>query len=195
MDFRSRVKAVSRQYYHYNRISLHGRSWISPWIKSMSSELDITIHVIMSQLSDHCGVISNRFWSHQRDETRASETRGRCVKIVVLSSFTDSLCHVRNKISYVLLWRTVSTFTQVLFWYSFPSLLRNEINTNITLSWEPKQFVTGIHTLLSISIHWTVFVLKGIQPSLPLIRNGHSKTGRPTGWWVNKPGRLSDLIS
>ena len=40
----------------------------------------------------------------------------------------DSLCHVRNKIMYVLSWRTVSVPTRVLFWYLFPSLLRNSGN-------------------------------------------------------------------
>ena len=81
---------------------LHDRSWISPWIKSISNELDIIIHVIVSQLSRHCDVISNLLWRHQQKKNRASETRGRCVKIVVLSSFMDWLCHVRNKITYVL---------------------------------------------------------------------------------------------
>ena len=42
-----------------------------------------------------------------------------------LSSFMDSFCRVRNKIMYVLSWRTVSVLTQVLFWCLFPSLLRN----------------------------------------------------------------------
>ena len=40
----------------------------------------------------------------------------------------DSLCRVRNKIIYVLLWRTVSALTRVLFWYLLPSLLRNSGN-------------------------------------------------------------------
>ena len=40
-----------------------------------------------------------------------------------LSSFMDSLCRVRNKIMYVLSWRN-----RVLFWYSFPLLLRNSGN-------------------------------------------------------------------
>ena len=62
---------------------LHDRSWISPWIKSISNELDITIHVIASQLSINCDVISNRLWRHQQNENRASETRGWRVKIVV----------------------------------------------------------------------------------------------------------------
>ena len=59
------------------------RPWISPWIKSISNELDVTIHVIASQLSGHCDVISNRLWRHQQNENRAGETRGRCVKLVV----------------------------------------------------------------------------------------------------------------
>ena len=61
---------------------LHDRPWISPWIKSISNELDITIHVV-AQLSGYCDFISNRLWRHQQNENRASETRGRCVKLVV----------------------------------------------------------------------------------------------------------------
>ena len=37
------------------------------WIKSISNELDITIHVIESQLSGHCDVISIRLWRHQQN--------------------------------------------------------------------------------------------------------------------------------
>ena len=40
------------------RCFLHDRPWISSWIKSISSELDITIHVIVSQLSG--------LWRHQQ---------------------------------------------------------------------------------------------------------------------------------
>ena len=40
----------------------------------------------------------------------------------------DSLCHVRNKIMYVLSWQTVSALTRVLFWCLFPPLLRNSGN-------------------------------------------------------------------
>ena len=39
-------------------IFLHDRSLISPWTKSISNELDITVHVIAPQLSDHCDVIN-----------------------------------------------------------------------------------------------------------------------------------------
>ena len=45
-----------------------------------------------------------------------------------LSSFMDSLYRVRNKIMYVLSWRTVSALTRVLFWCLFPSLLHNSGN-------------------------------------------------------------------
>ena len=107
---------------------LHDRPCLSQWIKSISNELDIIIHVIASQLSGHCDVISDRLWRHQENKNRASETLGRCVRIVVLSSFINSLCRVRNKIMYVLSWRTVSALTRVLFWCSFRSLLRNSGN-------------------------------------------------------------------
>ena len=62
---------------------LHDRSWISPWKKSISKELDIIIHVIASQLSGYCDVINNRLWRHQQNVNLASEARGWCVKIVV----------------------------------------------------------------------------------------------------------------
>ena len=55
----------------------------TPSIKSISNDLDITIHVIASQLSGHCDVISNRLWHQQQNENWVSETRGRWVKIVV----------------------------------------------------------------------------------------------------------------
>ena len=107
---------------------LHDRPWMSPWIKSISNELDITCHVFASQLPSHCDVIANPLWRHQQNVKRARETRGWCVKILVLASFMDSLCRVRNKIMYVHLWRTVYTLTRVLFWCLFPSLLCNSGN-------------------------------------------------------------------
>ena len=97
---------------------LHDRSWISPWIKSISNELDIINHVIASQLSGHCDIISNRLWRHQQNEKRATGTRGRGVKIVVLSSFMEPLCRVRNKIMYVLSRRIVSALPRVLILFS-----------------------------------------------------------------------------
>ena len=128
---------------------LHDRPWISPWIKSKSNDLDITIHVIASQLSGQCDVISNRLWRHQQNEKRASETRGRCVKIVVLSTFMEPLCRVRNKIMYVLSWRTVSALTRVLFWCLFlRCLATREINTKIP---SPERWNASTYIIFYIS--------------------------------------------
>ena len=43
---------------------VHGLSWIWPWMKSISNELDITFHVLAWQLSDHVIVL----WRHQQNE-------------------------------------------------------------------------------------------------------------------------------
>ena len=51
--------------------------------KSISNELDITFHMLAPQFSGHCDVINNRLWRHLQIINRASETRGRCMKIVV----------------------------------------------------------------------------------------------------------------
>ena len=77
-------------------VFLHDRSRKSPWIKSISNELDITVHVIASQLSGHCDIISNRLWRHQqRESVRHGDDVNRPL---FLPSFMNSLCRVRNKI-------------------------------------------------------------------------------------------------
>ena len=91
----------------------HDRPWISSWIKSISNELDIIIHVITPQLPGHCDVISNRLWHHQQNANQASETRCRCVRSSFFSSFMDLLCSVRNKMMYALSWRTVFALTRL----------------------------------------------------------------------------------
>ena len=139
-------------------IFLHDRLWISPWIKSISNELDIAIDVIASQLSGHCNVIGNRLWRHQQNENWVSETQERCVKIVFLSPFMDSFCCVRNKIMYVLSWRTVSALTRVLFWCLFPSLLRNSGNkhqNNPLLSAETVRHSSTYIILYAYAHKWT----------------------------------------
>ena len=113
----------------YGFALLHERPWISPWIKSMSDKLDITIRVIASQLSGHSDVISNRFGRDQQNKNWASETWGRHTKNHrFFPSFMDSLCHIRNERMYVLEWRTVPTLTWDLFWCLFSSLLLNSGN-------------------------------------------------------------------
>ena len=134
MKYKSMQKRLANKIFWYNKswlskaAFLHDRPWILPWIKSISNELDITCHVFASQLSDHCDVIANRLWRHQQIIKRASETLDDVWRSSFLVSFMDSLCRVRNKIMYVLLWRTVYALTQVLFRCSFPSLLRNSGN-------------------------------------------------------------------
>ena len=76
----------------------------------------------------------------------------------------DSLCRVRNKIMYVLSWRTVFALTQCYFGIYFPRCFATrEINTNITLSWALKQFVTRVHTLFSMSLRWPRGHMDGIS--------------------------------
>ena len=113
-----------------NDCFLHDRSWPSPWMKSISNELVINIYVNTSQLSAYCEVICNRVSRHQQNENRENEIRGRCVEIVVLSLFMDSLCRVRNKIRSVLSWRTVYARTRVLF---FVFILKDVFYTNFRL--------------------------------------------------------------
>ena len=103
---------------------LHDRPWISSWIKSISDELDITsvrFHVLTSQLSFNCDIIRDRLWRHLQNVIRATEEPCRCVRIVVFLVFYGSACPVRNKIMYILSWRTVSALIRVLFWWLFPS--------------------------------------------------------------------------
>ena len=48
---------------------LHDRPWISPWIKSISNELGITIHMIASELSRYCDVVNNGLWRPRELDT------------------------------------------------------------------------------------------------------------------------------
>ena len=80
-------------------------------------------------LCGHFDVITSRLWRHQQNIKRASETWDDVRRSSFLASFMDSLCCVRNKMMYVLLWQwTVYALTRVLFWCLFPLLLRNSGN-------------------------------------------------------------------
>ena len=77
--------------------------------------------MLTSQLLLHVknfDITSYQLWCHKQNVNGAgetpgkrkrcmSETRNRCARIIFLSSGIDSFCHVRNRIMYVLLWRTV----------------------------------------------------------------------------------------
>ena len=82
------------------KVCSYDRSWILPWIESISNELDITCNVIAPQLSAHCDVISNRLWRHQQNVKQTSKTRAQWVKIVefiVIYGFAVS-CKKENNV-------------------------------------------------------------------------------------------------
>ena len=102
------------------------RPAVSPWIKSMF-ELNITTHVIASQLSGF--LTSSAIECDVIGRNRASETRGRCVKIIVfivMYGFVMS-CKKWNDIC-TLVTNCLCTNSRVLFWRLFPSLLCNSGN-------------------------------------------------------------------
>ena len=104
----------------------HDRSWIPPWIKSITNELDVTWSrhnclVIVTSSTIYCDVI-------RRTQTQRVRHGVDVWRSSFSSSFLSSLYRVRNKIIYVLSWWTVSSPTRVLFWCLFPSLLRNSGN-------------------------------------------------------------------
>ena len=135
---------------HYeDKTFLHERLWLSPWIKSISNELDINCHVFASQLSGHCDVIANRLWRHQQNVKRARHITGIMCEDPPLS---------------------------VIYGFVLPCATR-ELNTKITLSWAHKQFATRLQTLFSmfhdIEKYWhgTRWLLSHIclVASLPLL--------------------------
>ena len=87
--------------------------------KLISDNLNITMHVIASELPGHCDIISNPFW-RQQNVNRVSETWGH-LKIIVLSAFIEFVIYMsyKKKIIYVLSLRNVDALTRMLFWYLF----------------------------------------------------------------------------
>ena len=118
-------------------------------------------------LCHNCLVISNRLWRHQQNVNWASETLSDVWRLSFLSSFMDSLWCVRNRIMYVLSWRTVYALTRVLFWCLFPELLCNSENkhqNNTRVS--AKQFATRVLTLFFISADYVV--MQGVEAALTI---------------------------
>ena len=124
-------------------IFLHDRPWLSPWIKSISNKLDVTFHVLASQLSSHCDVIDRRLRRDQRNLNRASATRRRCVKLVVFNVI-DGFVMACKLFMHSLEWHFDVYFPRC--WAT------REINTKITISWAHKQFATRVHTLFYLII-------------------------------------------
>ena len=107
-------------------------SWISSWIKSLSHEFDIPFHVRASKLPSHhhrftidCDVITTTKAEQVRHDVDACESS-------FWSPCMGWCCHVRNRIMYLLSWRTLYALTRGYFGARcFPT---REIDTKITLS-------------------------------------------------------------
>ena len=132
--FKGILKLITTGYSVYmaicvgNLILLHDWPWISPWIKSISNELDITCHVVAPQSSGNCDAINNRSWRHQPNINRGSGKRRWCMRVAVFIVIDWIVCRVRNKITHVFSWRTVYALIRVLVWCLFPSVLSNSGN-------------------------------------------------------------------
>ena len=88
-----------------NLLFLHDQLRISPWIRTISNELDITFHVSFT--------IVWSLWRHHQNVNRTSETRGRCVKIVALVVINEYVISCKKKI-HVFPWRCI-TLIALLF--------------------------------------------------------------------------------
>ena len=98
-------------------------------------------------------------WRHQQSIVTSSTERKPSEWDTGTMSFMDSLCRVRNKIMYVLSWRTVSVHTRVLFWYFFPSLLLNSGNKH------QNNPVVSAETVRHSSTYIILYIMSYIGPS------------------------------
>ena len=131
----SRMLSLISREYDYVVVYVHfldDLPRISPWIKSIFNELDIIIHVIASQLSGHCDVINNRLWRHQQNENWASDTRGRCVNIVVFIVIYGFVmpCKKLNNVCN-LMTNCFRAHASVIFRWN----LRNKLQRNFNRNW------------------------------------------------------------
>ena len=131
---------------------LYDRLCISPWIKSISNNLNIIIHVIALQLLGYCDVFKNWLWHHQQHVNWVSETWVDLWRSLCLWSYMDLLYHVRNIIMYELSWQTVYVLTRVLFWCLFSLLLRNSGNKH-----QNNHLVSA-----EIVHHLSTYIIKGV---------------------------------
>ena len=96
----------------------------------------------------------------------------------------DSLCRVRNKIMYVLSWRTGSALTRVLFLFLFPLLLRNSGNKH------KKHPLVSVETVRHSSTYIILYIAHlVVEPYIPRPRFlGHQ---RKSFWCKKKMGMQS----
>ena len=84
----------------YNISFLHDQPWIWPWVKLISNELAVDIHVHASQFFNHL----MHSLDHPQNVNRTSETQLDVWWSSFLSLFMDLLYHVTNKIMYAFSW-------------------------------------------------------------------------------------------
>ena len=104
--------------------SLCNQLWIWPWIKSLSTEFDITFDVPAKQLFSpimHCMI------DHAVTRFKAWTERLRpnvmLQMLSCLSYFMPSFFDAANKVKYVLPWQTVYVLTGVMFYCVYTPLL------------------------------------------------------------------------
>ena len=96
----------------------------------------------------------------------------------------DSLCGVRNKIMYALSWWTVSVLTRVLFWYLFPSLLRNSGNKHQNNPLVSAETIRHSSTYIILYI-LAMIILKYSQKTMTCtVQNKYHDC-----WWLDKLGQ------
>ena len=129
-----------------------------------------------SQWSGHRDIISNRLWRHQQNENVGSEARGRCVKIVVFIVIYGFVMSYKKKIMYVLSCQTGSVLTRVLFWYLFPSLLRqnNPLMSAETVRHESTYIVLYWYTALTSIVCYNHGLIWNKKPEKDLRREVYS---------------------
>ena len=129
-------------------------SWFLTWTVMNIAVNKIDIWRVRYHFSRDDVTVVWPLWRHQQNVSWASETRRRCVKIVIFIVIYGFLmsCEKYNDMIYVLSWSTVYVLTQMFFWGSFPSWLCNsgKKNTIINLSWGHKQLATRVHILFYI---------------------------------------------
>ena len=133
---------------------LHDQPWISPWKKSISNELDIIIHAIVSQFSGHCDIISNRLWSSAIDCDIISRMKP-CEWDTGMMCKDRHFFHNLWTLYPCKKWNNICSLTTNCFEYYFGVYFIRcfatwEINTKMTHSWALKQFVTRVHKLFSM---------------------------------------------
>ena len=125
-------------------------------------DIDITFHMIASQLSGYCDIISNWLWHHQQNMKWVSETRRQCVKIVdfiIIYGFIIA-CKKWNNICNLVMNCLCAHWSVILVFIFLAAMqLRKKKQSNLLMStWTVHHFTTNIILYIYIfdcEIHWS----------------------------------------